>query len=179
MRLFIIFICFFSVSLYSQTQINEDTLNSRILDPLRPAKAGFYSAILPGSGQVYNKKYWKVPLVCGAIGTSIYFYVDNQKQYNVYRNEYKNRLSGNQSNSEYLSNLNSSQLISAQKQFRRNSNLSLLCAVGFYVLNIIDANIDASLSQFNVSKQLTCKPTVNTNNIALQNNFSLSCTYTF
>lgn len=179
MRSFVIFTLIFPLSLYSQIQINKDTLNLQKLDPLRPAKAGFYSAILPGSGQFYNKKYWKVPLVCGAIGTSIYFYIDNQKQYNIYRDEYKNRLAGSKSDSEYLSNLSNSQLLSAQKQFKRNSNLSLLCAVGFYVLNIIDANVDASLSQFNVSKQLTLKPIINTNSITLKNNSSLSCIYTF
>jgi hypothetical protein len=166
--------------MYSQPQdiTKNDSLNSQILDPLRPAKAGFYSAVLPGLGQVYNKKYWKVPLVYGAIGTSIYFYIDNQKQYNIYRDEYKNRLAGNESDSEYLARLSESQLISAQKQFKRNSDLSLLCAVGFYVLNIIDANVDASLSQFNVSNQLAFKPILIKDN-TFQNNVVINCTYKF
>jgi hypothetical protein len=51
------------------------------IDMLAPSKAAFYSAILPGLGQAYNKKYWKIPLVYGAMGTSIYFYFDNNKNY--------------------------------------------------------------------------------------------------
>ncbi|MDR7369623.1 DUF5683 domain-containing protein [Flavobacterium aquidurense] len=183
MRIYFIFIVFCCTSFfYAQSQNNiiaNDSLKAQPIDPLRPAKAGFYSAILPGLGQVYNKKYWKVPLVYGAIGTSIYFYVDSRKQYNIYRNEYKSRLAGGQNNSEYLARLSDSQLISAQKQFKRNGDLSLLFALGFYVLNIIDANVDAALSQFNVSNQLAFKPTININEIAPSKNVGLSCVYSF
>ena len=49
------------------------------IDPLRPAKAAFYSAVLPGLGQVYNKRYWKLPLIYGGIGASIYYYDLNTK----------------------------------------------------------------------------------------------------
>ena len=61
----------------------KDTLKSTSnnIDPLTPAKAAFFSAILPGLGQAYNKKYWKIPLVYGAIGTSLYFYLDSNKKY--------------------------------------------------------------------------------------------------
>ncbi|TDP04004.1 DUF5683 domain-containing protein [Flavobacterium sp. 245] len=180
MRFYTLFLFFLCGFVYSQPQniLKKDSFNSQTLDPLRPAKAGFYSAVLPGLGQVYNKKYWKVPLVYGAIGTSMYFYIDNKKQYNIYRDEYKNRLAGNKSNSEYLSRLSESQLMSAQKQFRRNSDLSLLCAVGFYALNIIDANVDASLSQFNVNNQLAFKPLI-IKDKTLKNDLIISCIYTF
>lgn len=50
--------------------VSNDTLKSETIDPLRPAKAAFYSAIFPGLGQIYNKKYWKLPLGYGAIGAS-------------------------------------------------------------------------------------------------------------
>ena len=50
-------------------------------DPLRPSKAAFYSAVIPGLGQIFNKRYWKVPLVYGAIGASIYAYDFNEKNY--------------------------------------------------------------------------------------------------
>lgn len=157
----------------------NDTLKSQEIDPLRPAKAAFYSAIFPGLGQIYNKKYWKLPLVYGAIGTSTYFYIDSQKNYNIYRNEYKSRLAGSASGSEYLANLSESQLVSAQKQFQRNRDLSALFIVGFYVLNIIDANIDAALSQFNVSEKLAFKPSVNFKSENMQSGFGFACTYSF
>ncbi|MCC9062668.1 DUF5683 domain-containing protein [Flavobacterium sp. F-30] len=78
-----------------------------------------------------------------------------------------------------MANLSDSQLIAAQKQFQRNRDLSDLFIVGFYVLNIIDANIDAALSQFNVSENLAFKPAINFRNENLQSNFGVACTSSF
>lgn len=178
----LLFLFFGLTSVFAQEKkhtVLNDPLQSEEIDPLRPAKAAFYSAILPGLGQIYNKKYWKLPLVYGAIGTSVYFFLDSQKNYNLYRNEYKSRLAGNTSNSDYLNGLSDNQLISAQKQFQRNRDLSALFIVGFYVLNIIDANIDAALSQFNVSEKLAFKPVINRNDITSENNFGLALNYSF
>lgn len=118
-------------------------------------------------------------MVYGAIGASTYFYMDSQKNYNIYRDEYKNRLAGNKSDSDYLGNLSDSQLLSAQKQFQRNRDLSALFMVGFYVLNIIDANIDAALSQFNVSEKLALKPVLINNDLVLKNDFGIALNYSF
>lgn len=178
----LLFLFFGLTSVFAQGQskiILKDTLKLEEIDPLRPSKAAFYSAILPGLGQICNKKYWKVPLVYGAIGTSTYLYLDNQKKYNLYRDEYKSRLEGIQSDSQFLAGLSESQLISAQKQFQRNRDLSALFIVGFYVLNIIDANIDAALSQFNVDERLAFKPAVIKNDITLNNNFGFAVNYSF
>ena len=178
----LLFLFCVSTSITAQEKDNivfKDTLKSETIDPLRPSKAAFYSAILPGLGQIYNKKYWKLPLVYGAIGTSTYLYLDNQKKYNIYRDEYKSRLAGNTSNSEYLAGLSESQLLAAQKQFQRNRDLSALFIAGFYVLNIIDANIDAALSQFNVSENLALKPTIINNNITFKNDFGFALNYSF
>jgi len=181
-HIILLFLFFGLTSIFAQEKpqiIAVDTLKSETIDPLRPAKAAFYSAIFPGLGQIYNKKYWKLPLVYGAIGTSAYFYFDSQKNYNIYRDEYKNRLAGNTSDSEYLSRLSESQLITAQKQFQRNRDLSALFVVGFYILNIIDANIDAALSQFNVSENLAFKPAVNRNVLTSENDFGVALNYSF
>lgn len=180
---FIILFLFFGLtSIFAQekTKItSNDSIKLEEIDPLRPAKAAFYSAVLPGLGQIYNKKYWKLPLVYGAIGTSTYLYFDNQKKYNLYRDEYKSRLEGVKSDSEFLAGLSESSLISAQKQFQRNRDLSALFIVGFYVLNIIDANIDAALSQFNVDERLALKPAIIKSDIALNNNFGFALNYSF
>lgn len=178
----LLFLFFGLTSVFAQEKtkiILNDALKSEAIDPLRPAKAAFYSAILPGLGQIYNKKYWKIPLVYGAIGASTYLYIDNQKKYNVYRDEYKNRLAGEKSESPSLVRLDDSRLIAAQKVFQRNRDLSALFMVGFYVLNIIDANIDAALSQFNVDENLAFKPAVIKNDITLNSNFGFACSYSF
>ena len=155
----------------------KDTLKSIDIDPLTPAKAAFYSAILPGLGQAYNKKYWKIPIVYGAMGTSLYLYVDNKKKYNEYRDAYKSRLAGNPDpNYDYLSD---TQLISAQEFYQRNASLSGLFVIGFYVLNIIDANVDAALIQFNVNQSLSFQPEITPDAVTLKSNLGLTLNYRF
>ena len=156
----------------------KDTLKSNDIDPLTPAKAAFYSAILPGLGQAYNKKYWKIPLVYGAIGTSLYFYIDSNKNYKQYRNEYKRRLEGF-GRGEELARYDDNTLISAQKFYQRNRDLSAFFIVGFYVLNIIDANVDAALIQFNVNENLSFKPNVYLNDVTSRTNVGLILNYNF
>ena len=157
--------------------IVKDTLKSNNIDPLTPAKAAFYSAILPGLGQAYNKKYWKIPLVYGAIGTSLYFYIDSNTKYHQYRDAYKRRLEGyTDDNFTYL---NDSRLISGQKFYQRNRDLSALFVVAFYALNIIDANVDAALLQFNVDENLSIRPIIYPNDVTLKTNVGLTFNYNF
>lgn len=157
--------------------VAKDTLKSIDIDPLTPAKAAFYSAVIPGLGQAYNKRYWKIPLVYGAIGTSLYFYIDSNKKYHQFRDEYKRRLEGY--TSEEFSYLDNARLIAGQKFYQRNRDLSSLFVVGFYVLNIIDANVDAALMQFNVDDRLSVKPTLYQNNLNFKTNVGLSLNYNF
>ena len=155
----------------------KDTLKAVEIDPLTPAKAAFYSAILPGLGQAYNKKYWKIPIVYGAIGTSLYLYVDNKQEYNKYRDAYKSRLAGNPDPVyDYLSD---TQLISAQEFYQRNASLSGLFVIAFYVLNIIDANVDAALIQFNVNQSLSLQPEITPDAVTLKSNLGLTINYRF
>ncbi|WP_051219081.1 DUF5683 domain-containing protein [Flavobacterium frigidarium] len=157
----------------------KDTLKSTSndIDPLTPAKAAFFSAILPGLGQAYNKKYWKIPLVYGAMGTSLYFYLDSNKKYHQYRDAYKRRLEGY--SDDDLSYLDDSRLIAAQKVYQRNRDLSGLFVIGFYVLNIIDANVDAALIQFNVDENLTVRPLIYPNDVTFKANVGLTLNYSF
>ncbi len=159
------------------TTTSQDKIKSNDIDPLTPAKAAFYSAVLPGLGQAYNKKYWKIPLVYGAIGTSLYFYLDSQKKYNSFRDAYKRRLEG--FTDDKYSYLDDSRLISAQKFYQRNRDLSSLFMVGFYVLNIIDANVDAALLQFNVDENLSLKPSLYQNDLNAKTNLGLTINYSF
>lgn len=161
----------------SKDLVAKDTLKSNDIDPLTPAKAAFYSAVLPGLGQAYNKKYWKIPLVYGAIGTSLYFYIDNNKKYNQYRDAYKRRLEGY--SGDNLDYLDTSRLIAGQKFYQRNRDLSALFVVAFYALNIIDANVDAALLQFNVDENISFKPSLYTNDVTLKANVGLTLNYHF
>ncbi len=155
----------------------KDTIKRDIINPLAPAKAAFFSAILPGLGQAYNKKYWKIPLVYGGIGAGVYYFSLNNTKYQKYRDAYKRRLAGyNDDEFQYLDN---SRLVTGQRFYQRNRDLSMMVIIGFYVLNIIDANIDAHLMQFNVNDNLTFRPDVFQNEIDNKHNLGLTLNYQF
>lgn len=176
----LLYILFGNQTLFSQeignVIIAKDTTKLQEIDPLRPSKAAFYSAILPGLGQAYNKKYWKIPLVYGAIGTSMYFYLDNNKKYHSYRDAYKKRLLGLPDEYDYLDD---SRLIAAQRFYQRNRDLSLLVTIAFYVLNIVEANVDAHLAQFNVNDKLSLSPDIYQNEFTTKPNIGLTFNYKF
>ena len=180
---YIVAFCFFfgNFSGFSQeelTLVATDTVQSKI-DPLAPARAAFYSALLPGLGQAYNKKYWKIPIVYAALGTGIYSYMWNKKRYDNYRDAYKERiLLGDKSNDQYPF-LSEDKLIRAQKSYQRNKDLSLLVTVGLYILNIVDANVSAHLQQFNVNGNLTVRPEIQQNEFTYKQNLGLTLNYQF
>lgn len=185
----IVFLCL-CYSTGSQTELsvtkkkNQNKSNTiKSINPLGPTTAAFYSAVLPGLGQFYNKKYWKIPIVYAAIGSGLYFYIDNSKVYDRYRSAYKRRLAGftddefyGPSDTPFISN---EALIRAQKTLKRNKEISMLVTVGMYVLNIIDANVDAHLMQYNVDENLSFKPffDLNNPNVSLSAGISLNLIY--
>lgn len=162
-----------TLSVISDEGIEKTTFKANPFEANRPAKAAFYSAVLPGLGQAYNGSYWKIPLVYGAIGTSVFFYIDNTKKYNEYRDAYKRRLAG-YTDDEFIDFLETDDLIEAQKLFRQNRDFSLMFIIGFYILNIIDANVEAHLDQFNISEDLSFRPTQVNNPATGQNAFGLT-----
>lgn len=157
----------------------KDSVVSKI-NPLAPSKAAFYSAILPGLGQAYNKKYWKIPILYTGLGISIYSYTWNQKKYHEFRDEYKRRLDGTADpNHPIYGGRNVDYLVRGQKFHQRNRDLSMLMTVGIYILNIVDANVDAHLLQFNVNDDLSIKPDLNQNYFDYKHNVGLTLTYNF
>lgn len=160
------------------TEQDSTLLKPYTIDPLAPSKAAFYSAVLPGLGQVYNKKYWKVPIVYGGLGLSIYYYSWNNQKYHEFRDAYRNRLAGKPVEGR-LSSLDEDRLIRGQRFHQRNRDLSLLITVGIYILNIVDANVDAHLMQFNVNENLSLRPQLQQNEIDYKHNMGLSLSYQF
>jgi hypothetical protein len=154
-----------------------DSIKKSTINSLAPSKAAFYSAIVPGLGQAYNKKYWKIPIIYGALGTGIYSYATNNTKYHRYRDAYISRLSG-YSNGD-LSNLDNERLIAGQKFYQKNRDLSLLVTVGIYILNIVDANIDAHLIQFNVSENLSVTPQLIEDDLTRNQNLGVGLTFNF
>ncbi|TYB77063.1 DUF5683 domain-containing protein [Bizionia myxarmorum] len=148
------------------------------IDPLDPARAAFYSAVLPGLGQAYNKKYWKIPIVYAGMGIGIYFYLDNNKEYKRYRSAYKSRLAGF-TNDEFYGTINDDGLREAQKTLSRNREISLLVTIAIYALNIIDANVDAHLIQYNVDDNLSVTPHYKINEFDNKGDLGITVNYKF
>jgi hypothetical protein len=156
-----------------------DTIPRKPINILAPSKAAFYSAVLPGLGQAYNKKYWKIPIVYALIGTSTYFYIKNDKDYNRYRDEYKRRLAGNSQLEGEFPLVSDEGLINAQQTLKRRKELSLLVTIGFYALNILDANVDAHLLQYNVDPNLAIKPHFQYNEMENSSDLGLTLNFKF
>ncbi|WP_299685648.1 DUF5683 domain-containing protein [uncultured Dokdonia sp.] len=171
------------------TIITEDTdpdtiKTSESIDPLRPAKAAFYAAALPGLGQAYNKDYWKLPIVYGALGTGVFFAIDNDREFKRYRTAFKDRLAGrideftvvneDGTTTEIFTN---DGLIDAQDFFRRQKELAILITAGMYILQILEANVDAHLSQYNVSDDLTFAPDIQPDDLGQAFRYGFKLTY--
>ncbi len=152
--------------------VKEKKLSSNnIYNPLSPSKAAFYSAVFPGGGQAYNKKYWKVPLAWAAVGIPTYFYLNNNSEYKRYREAYKLRKTGLV---DEFTLEDGTELISltglerAQKTLRGNRDLSLLVVIIGYVLQIVEASVNAHLLQFDASDNITVNPTIMSNPIKIE-----------
>lgn len=157
----------------------SDTIQRKPINILAPSKAAFFSAVLPGLGQAYNKKYWKIPIVVGAITGGILVYDFNNQEYKRYRNEYKRRLAGNDPLTGEFPGVSDDGLINAQQTLKRRKELSLLITIGLYALNIIDANVDAHLLQYNVDKNLAIKPHFQYNEMENSSDLGLTLNFKF
>ena len=133
-----------------------------------PRKATIYSAILPGLGQIYNRKYWKVPLVYGGFATLGYFINFNNNEYTIYRQAYSDIIDNDPNTNSFLKlKVNPSFLqpdritqftdaLRAQKDYwRRNRDMVVIGTVVFYAVNIIDASVDAHFFGFDIGDDLT------------------------
>ena len=125
-----------------------------VINPNAPAKAAFFSAVLPGLGQAYNKKYWKMPVVYAGLGTCIYFIQFNNTKYNYYKGAYILQNDGDASTNP-SAEFDNIDLDAAQEYYHKMRDISYMSLVGVYVLQIIDANVDAHLFHFDVSPDLS------------------------
>jgi hypothetical protein len=172
------FVVLISFVCFAQQQDLSRSTNKES-DPLRPTKAAFYSAVLPGLGQVYNKRYWKLPLIYGGIGASVYYYDLNNKNFKRYRNAYKQRLAGYSDDEFQGVILDNDRLIDGMNFYKQYRDQSMLFIVGTYFLNILDANIDAHLKQYNLNQNLSLKPYMDHNPIVADHHFGVSINFNF
>lgn len=120
-----------------------------------PKVAGLLS-IIPGGGQIYNGKIWKVPIVYGILGASGYWLYSNHNNYIYYRDENRLRLNGKTEGLKpELANMTTSNVASYESYYRRYQELGTFLFAICYGLNIVDAMVDAHFSTYDVSENLT------------------------
>ncbi len=138
----VLFFFFISNSLYSQDHENKIK------------KTTILSVACPGLGQIYNKKYWKVPVIYASLSTSIYYYIRNNNKYQQYQSAYI-AATDDDDNTINNSGYNASNLITLQNHHRDSRDLSGFLFFLIYVLNIIDASVDAHLMNYNLNDDLS------------------------
>jgi hypothetical protein len=145
-----------------------------------PAAATIFSTIIPGMGQVYNKKYWKVPIVYGGLSTMIFLVDWNNRGYKRFKTAIKQF-----PNDEFDGARSTDELQIYENAYRRNRDISFVALMGVYVLNIIDANVDANLYDWNIDDDLSLRiePSIINNNFASISSetpaFGLTCRFNF
>lgn len=118
-------------------------------------KASIMSAVLPGLGQAYNKKYWKIPIIYAGLGGFGYMFLTNNKQYNLYRANVIAYNDDDPSTVPSLPEYSSEQSQVLKLYYRKNRDFAVIGFSLIYLINIIDANVDAHLRTFDVSDDLS------------------------
>ena len=134
-----------------------------------PTKAGLYSAVLPGLGQYYNKKYWKIPVVWGAVGTGVGIALWNDKQYKRYRNAFVAELNGQPHEFSDINGITAEALGRTQDRAKRQKDYAMAITGLIYVLNIVDAVVDAHLYEGRHDPDLALQPTIIYDEFSQQN----------
>jgi len=187
--------------LRAQKEVSNDTLKLKepvIEEPQQeihsPRKATIYSALLPGLGQAYNKKYWKIPLVYIGFGAIGYFINWNNDNYQLYKTGYRHLTDNDPNTQDYLkieavrrnnydldnpnqfNNLKTA-ISRQQDYYRRNRDLLVISFIGFYGINILDASVDAHFMDFDISDDLSLnwQPSI----VNLDNNYIYCINFRF
>lgn len=171
----IILFCTTGFSAFSQetikdtTQVKKDSVQvKKPLNTHSPRRATIYSAVLPGLGQIYNRKYWKVPIVYGGFAALGYFINFNNTEYIKYRQAYSDIIDNDPttnsfkkltSNRTYYETGRITQFTEQIRVFkdgwRRNRDLCIIGTAVFYAVNILDASVDANFFNFDIGDDLT------------------------
>ncbi len=173
-----------SDTIINSTDKKQDTLATKNILSLdtsakkyNPRVATFRSAVLPGWGQAYNKKYWKIPIIYGVLGTTAAVYLYNLKTYKLLKEAVILRSDSDPLNDSLVDpkfiNFSTESIRSNRNSFRQNIDYSVLFFLLFWGINVVDATVDAHLKSFDVSDDISFRvkpgydPNANTAGISL------------
>lgn len=166
---------------FAQQTNSSISIDSIALRGHSPKRASFYSMVIPGLGQIYNKKYWKVPVIYAGFGTLVYLVKFNSSRFTKYINAYGDFIDDSTSTTRYLpliieAGLDETKIVKElypdtydpsqydwfkntlelnKNYYRRNRDLSYIGMGLWYILNIVDASVDAHLFDYDISDDLT------------------------
>ena len=139
----------------TDTTVLEDS-SAHAMHKVKSPKTAALCSLIPGGGQIYNGKYWKVPIVYGIIGGAGYWLYSNHEKYIYYRDEYRLRLNGaTEGLNPELANMSTENVAFNERHYQRNRELGVFVFLICYGLNIVDAIVDAHFSTYDVSDNLT------------------------
>ena len=185
-----------SAPVLKESEVPADSLKKEIYQKIwvpNPTKATWLALVIPGGGQIYNRKYWKLPIFYGGFAGCAYALTWNSKMYKDYSTAYKDAMNGNMQSSSItdllppgykISETQLKELLRKRKDtYRRYRDLSIFAFIGVYLLSVIDAYVDAELSNFDITPDLSMKvePAVIDNRINNSSNRSvgLQCSFRF
>ena len=185
-----------SAPVLKESEVPADSLKKEIDQKIwvpNPTKATWLALVIPGGGQIYNRKYWKLPIFYGGFAGCAYALTWNSKMYKDYSTAYKDAMNGNMQSSSItdllppgykISETQLKELLRKRKDtYRRYRDLSIFAFIGVYLLSVIDAYVDAELSNFDITPDLSMKvePAVIDNRIDNSSNryVGLQCSFRF
>jgi len=162
----------FSCSTFAQKPITSDSIVKEKAVNIKPThsphKATVFSMVLPGLGQAYNHKYWKIPVIYAGFGVLGYYLLTNNDEYSKFKEAYRYVASGDTSpiSNPYVGKYNQDQLLTAKDYYRRRLELTYILSGVWYLLNVVDATVDAHFFDYDISDDLSmhiepaiqCKP---------------------
>jgi hypothetical protein len=160
---FIIILIIFSlgpVTMAQKISMPEKPVPDSVLEKRHsPTKATIMSMCLPGLGQIYNKKYWKVPIIYAGFGVLTYLIVFNTDNYLTYKSAYIESFNGDSTGnySSIVKKYPKESILSAREYYRRNLEITIIFTAILYALNIVDAAVDAHLFTYDIKKDLSLR----------------------
>jgi hypothetical protein len=172
------------------TQVSTTTEYRQQKEKHSPPKATLYSTILPGLGQAYNKKYWKIPIIYGGLTISIYFAREYHDLFKDYKHGYADYMDDDSTTNHHLNLKYIYESLDASEQerrleyfkdeYKRSRDWAIIWTAGIYLLNIIDALVDAHFYDYDISDELSLqvKPALYSSSI-YRNTMGIKCKLSF
>lgn len=151
------FVLFCLNPLIAQKLVTDTVGVKLVKTPMAHPKKAALLSLIPGAGQAYNKKYWKMPIIYAGFGALTYSFIFYSNEFSRVREAYKQKINNQPISDPEFENVPEDMLYRVRESYRKSRDLSAIGMAGLYILNIIDAAVDAHLKGFDVSDKLSLR----------------------